>query len=132
MNPGDLRVARVTCGLTGCHPTEVAAVEKSMMTHGGHAVGRRALQQRRVPDQACRGSARATDPTARPSALQTVPPPTPEEIVKKGVLPFLDPLPRFEVGQPGNILRVFERGQRKPLEIGLPIVDEDPAGRPTG
>ena len=41
--------------------------------------------------------------------------------MKKGVLAFLDPLPRFEVGQPGNVLRVFERGQQKPLEIGVPI-----------
>ena len=29
------------------------------------------------------------------------------------MLPFLDPLPRWEVTQPGNVLRVFERGGRK-------------------
>ena len=44
--------------------------------------------------------------------MQTVPPPTAAEIREQGVLPFLDPLPRFEVSQPGNILRVFERGGR--------------------
>jgi len=32
-----------------------------------------------------------------PQRLLTVPPPTDDEIKKKGVLPFLDPLPRFEI-----------------------------------
>src|SRR5204863_1824761 len=46
------------------------------------------------------------------------------------------PLPRFEIGQPSNILRVFERGQKTPLQIGLPApgapglgLDDEP-GRP--
>jgi len=34
VNPGDLRVARRTCGPNGCHPSEVATVEKSMMKTG--------------------------------------------------------------------------------------------------
>ena len=37
-----------------------------------------------------------------------------------GVLPYLDPLPRFVIGQPSNILRIFEKGGEKPLELGLP------------
>ena len=64
-----------------------------------------------------------------PERVLTLPPPTLEETLKKGVLAWLDPLPRFEVGQPGNVLRVFERGQQRPLEIGVPFVDEAP-GRP--
>jgi hypothetical protein len=32
VNPGDLRVAGLTCG--GCHPSEVRRVRKSMMGHG--------------------------------------------------------------------------------------------------
>src|SRR5262249_1705361 len=32
VNPGDLRVAIRTCGPKGCHPSEVAQVDKSMMT----------------------------------------------------------------------------------------------------
>src|SRR5207245_2859583 len=55
--------------------------------------------------------------------------PTPEETLRKGILPFLDPLPRFEVGQPSNVLRVFERGQQRQLELGVPFVDEAP-GKP--
>src|SRR5207244_4928549 len=34
LNPGDLRVADQTCGARSCHPTEVARVRQSMMTHG--------------------------------------------------------------------------------------------------
>ncbi len=47
----------------------------------------------------------------------------------KGILSFLDPLPRWEISQPGNILRVFERGGKRRLETGLPDRDEDP-GKP--
>ncbi|MEO8498557.1 MAG: hypothetical protein ABI614_26135, partial [Planctomycetota bacterium] len=32
VNPGDLRVAHISCGQ--CHPNETLAVKKSMMTHG--------------------------------------------------------------------------------------------------
>src|SRR5207244_4262701 len=34
VNPGDLRVAHISCGTTGCHPNEVLQNRKSMMTHG--------------------------------------------------------------------------------------------------
>ena len=53
----------------------------------------------------------------------------PEEAEKKGVLPYLDPLPRFEVSQPGNVLRFFERGGRFRPEVGIPERLEEP-GRP--
>ena len=48
---------------------------------------------------------------------------------RKGVVPYLDPLPRFEISQPGNVLRIFERGGRFLPEIGIPERLEDP-GRP--
>lgn len=128
VNPGDLRVARVTCGTVGCHPSEVAAVEKSMMTHGAMLWGAALYNNGAFPLKIPRFG-ESYSPEGIPQRLQTVPPPTREEIFKKGVLPYLDPLPRFEVGQPGNILRIFERGQRRPFDIGVPIVDEEP-GRP--
>ncbi len=34
VNPGDLRVAHISCGTVGCHPREVLQNRKSMMTHG--------------------------------------------------------------------------------------------------
>ena len=65
----------------------------------------------------------------RPQRLQTVPPPSRFEMEHKGVVPFLDPLPRFEASQPGNVLRIFERGRREPQEIGIPNSLELP-GKP--
>jgi len=64
-----------------------------------------------------------------PQRMQTVPTPTAEETARRGVVPFLDPLPRFEASQPANILRIFERGRRDSQEIGLPNPFEDP-GKP--
>ena len=59
----------------------------------------------------------------------TFPPPTAEEIAKKGILPYLDPLERWEISQPGNVLRVFERGGKSKPELGNPSLEEDP-GKP--
>ena len=56
-------------------------------------------------------------------------PVTPEETRRHGLLPFLEPLPQFPISQPGNILRIFEKGGEAPLQLGLPNPDEDP-GRP--
>jgi hypothetical protein len=128
VNPGDLRVARATCGTMGCHPTEVAAVEKSMMTTGALLWAAIPYNNGSFPLKLGRFG-ESYGPEGLPRRVQTVPPPTPEEMTKKGVLPYVDPLPRFEIGQMGNILRVFERGQRRPLELGVPAIDEEP-GRP--
>jgi LVIVD repeat len=128
VNPGDFRVARATCGTQGCHPAEVAANEKSMMTTGAMLWGAIPYNNGSFPLKIPRFG-ESYGPEGIPQRVQTVPPPTQEETFKKGVLPYLDPLPRFEIGQPGNMLRIFERGQRRPFEIGLPILDEDP-GRP--
>jgi hypothetical protein len=64
----------------------------------------------------------------RPLRIQTVPPPTEFERLR-GVIPFLDPLPRYEATQPGNILRIFERGGKFRPEPALPNPREEP-GRP--
>ncbi len=128
VNPGDLRVARRTCGPGGCHPSEVAAVEKSMMKTGPMLWAAAMYNNGGYPLKRPRFG-EAYGPDGLPQRVLTLPPPTVDEVVKKGVLAWLDPLPRFEVGQPGNVLRVFERGQQKPLEIGIPFLDEVP-GRP--
>ena len=57
------------------------------------------------------GSRRAPRPTRRSRREQTR---------LEGVLPFLQPLFRWELSQPGNVLRIFERGGRRPLETGNP------------
>src|SRR6185295_13289913 len=129
VNPGDLRVARLSCGTTECHGSEVHAVGKSMMATGAMLWGAALYNNGSFPLKNYRfGESYAADGT--PQRLQTVPQPSPDETKKKGVLPYLDPLPRWEISQMGNILRTFERGGRKVPEVGLPIPEELP-GKPT-
>jgi hypothetical protein len=126
VNPGDLRVADHACG--SCHAAEVQRVRTSMMTHGAMLWGAALYNNGALPEKTPRfGESYSRDGT--PQRLQTWPPPTAEETAKKGVLPFLDPIERWEISQPGNVLRVFERGGRKKGEIGNPAREDDP-GRP--
>lgn len=126
VNPGDLRVAEFTCG--GCHAKEVLQVRKSMMTHGCMLWGAALYNNGAVPFKQPRyGESYSMHGT--PQRMQNVPQPTPEEISYKSLLPYLDPLPRFEISQPGNVLRIFERGGRFMPEVGIPERLEEP-GRP--
>ncbi len=126
VNPGDLRVAHIACGQ--CHQTEILQVRKSMMTHGCMLWGAALYNNGAVPDKWSRYG-ESYSMHGAPQRLQTVPPPTPQETAEKGILPYLDPLPRFQLTQPGNVLRTFERGGRFKLEPGIPETKEEP-GRP--
>ncbi|MEA2502064.1 MAG: hypothetical protein QOD01_2175, partial [Actinomycetota bacterium] len=128
INPGDLRVAHLSCGTVNCHPNEVLQNRMSMMTHGAMLWGSALYNNGSFPLKQSRfGESYSMNGT--PQRLQTVPPPDDWEIKVKGVVPFLDPLPHFEASQPGNILRIFERGGKLPGEIGIPNPFED-NGRP--
>jgi len=128
VNPGDLRVAEKTCGSSGCHADEVRKVQSSMMTHGAMLWGAALYNNGAFPLKTPHFG-ESYGPDGKPQRLMTFPPPTVEEIEKKGVLPVLLPLERWEISQPGNVLRVFERGGRKRPEIGNPDPEEDP-GKP--
>ena len=126
VNPGDLRVAGKACGL--CHAKEVKDVGHSMMRHGAMLWGAALYNNGAIPQKNPRyGQAYAPDGTAL--RLLSPTPVTPEDTLKFGVLPFLDPLPRFAIGQPSNILRIFEKGGEKQLQLGIPTTTE-PAGKP--
>jgi len=128
VDPGDLRVAAETCGGNGCHASEVRKVKTSMMTHGGMLWGAALYNNGSFPLKNARfGESYSSD--GQPQALFTIPTPTPEETRTKGVVPELTPLERWEISQPGNILRVFERGGEKKGEIGNPNREEE-SGRP--
>jgi len=128
VNPGDLGVAEKTCGTSGCHTAEVRKVQTSMMTHGAMLWGAALYNNGAVPFKTPHfGESYASDGT--PQRLMTFPAPTPDEITKKGILTYLDPIERWEVSPPGNVLRVFERGGRGKPEVGNPSLEEDP-GKP--
>ncbi len=129
INPGDLRVAKETCGT--CHATQTAAVPRSTMTTSAifwSAVGYANGLIGQKP--AFLGESYNRD--GKPQVLLPAWPPTPEQKAK-GALPQLVPLPRWEIFQPGEYFRAFERGGASnntiPPEIGNPAPTEE-AGRP--
>ena len=126
MNPGDLRVAHIACGQ--CHANEVLQLRKSMMTHGCMLWGAAIYNNGGSPTK-WSSYGESYSMQGKPQRLQTVPAPSQYDIDYKGILPYLDPLPRFEASQPANILRIFERGGRFRPEIGIPERTEEP-GRP--
>jgi hypothetical protein len=128
VNPGDLRVTALTCGQAGCHVAEAQAVRTSMMTHGAMLWGAALYNNGGFPLKNPHFG-ESYGPDGTPQRLRSWPPPTPEETRTKGILPYLDPLQRWEIAQPGNVLRVFERGGSKKGEVGNPKIEEDP-GKP--
>jgi hypothetical protein len=126
VNPGDLRVVAKTCAGAACHDAESKNVARSMMTHGAMLWGAALYNN---------GSFHLKDPrfgesysaSGNPQTLlQTA---TEEERRRRGLLALLDPIPRWEISQPGNVLRVFERGGKRRLEVALPDKEEEP-GKP--
>jgi len=126
VNPGDLRVAQQACG--ECHAKIINNVGHSMMNHGAMLWGAALYNNGAVPFKDPRyGQAYGLDGV--PLMLRSPIPVSPEMTLRNGILPFLTPLPRFEIGQPSNLLRVFERGGERQVEIGNPNAFEPP-GRP--
>ena len=111
-NPGDLRIADQTCGRKNCHVTEVAKVRTSLMTHGAFLWGAALYNNGGFPlKRALFGESYSREGIAQ--KLVAVPPPSASEMMLKAMLPELYPLPQFEATQPGNTLRVFERGDER-------------------
>lgn len=129
VNPGDLRVANEACG--SCHAQEVLNVQKSMMTTSTLLWGGAAYQNGIVSTKHYLfGESYSRDGVQQ--RINTVPAPTEEEL-SRGVLPFVLPLPRWEISQVTDKFRAFERGGRipriNPSEIGIPNPLDEP-GRP--
>ncbi len=129
VNPGDLRVAAETCG--PCHASQVAAVRRSPMTTSSIFWAAAAYANGILPvKSALFGESYTRD--GRAAAIEPAAPPSEGERAR-GALERLLPLPRWEVVQPGEYFRAFERGgilQPSAFpEIGNPS-PLDEAGRP--
>jgi len=112
INPGDLRAVDQTCGQSSCHKEIAYKVKHSLMTHGAFLWGVVLYNNGAYPYKNSEfGESYNSQGVAQ--RLFTVPPPTPEETRFKGIIPTLWPLPQFEYTQPGNTLRVFERGDNR-------------------
>jgi hypothetical protein len=126
VNPGDLRVSQQTCG--ACHATESSAVARSMMSNGAMLWGAALYNNGSFPLKDPRFAESYSEQGGAQTLLQ-VPAPTRADTQYKGILPLLQPIPPWNISQPGNVLRVFERGGRRRLEVGLPDREEEP-GKP--
>jgi hypothetical protein len=125
INPGDLRIASKTCGVSGCHAPEVQKVRTSMMSHGAMLWGAALYNNGAFPFKTPHfGESYSYD--GKPQRMVSFPTPTADEMRQKGVLADLQPLQRWEISQPGNVLRIFERGGKAKPEIGNPDLDEMP------
>jgi hypothetical protein len=126
VNPSDYRVARESCG--ACHLEVIEAAERSLMATGAMLWGGAAYNNGIVPfKNYLFGEAYTRD--GQPARI--VSPGTPHGTVTpeqrdRGALPFLYPLPSWQVIPPGDVFRVFERGGRNINtqfpEIGLPNI----------
>jgi hypothetical protein len=122
VNPGDLRIADRTCGVAGCHEKEVSYVDTSMMKHGA-LLWEAALYNNGgfMYKNARFGESYTKE--GQPERLYPVNPISEDEawdkMILKGMVPYLDPLPRWNITQPGNVLRVFEHGEDRLSLRGL-------------
>ena len=126
VNPSDMRAAPVACGR--CHDALIRNVQKGSMTNSAQVYSTALYNNASVPFKDALFAENYT-PRGEPQIIRTIPAPTPEETRLKGILPALVPFPRFEIGQPGNIFRVFERGGGPKSELGNPN-REDVPGQP--
>jgi len=134
VNPGDLRVVPETCGTDSCHGPIVNAVPKSLMATSTMLWGGAAYNNGIIPlKRYIFGESYSRDGIAQ--RVNTVPEPTTAEL-ERGVLPFIVPLPLWNVAQPPDPLRAFERGGRvdrsTPSEVGNPNLGPflDEPGKP--
>lgn len=108
INPGDFRAAVQSCGVTGCHPKEVATNRKSIMGHSAMVPGSALYNNGAVPNKIYRwGEVYGED--GKPQRAYSWPRPTEEDVIKRGILPWIDPLPRFEITQPDFNFRILEK-----------------------
>ena len=126
VNPGDLRAAKKACGL--CHGDIVERAGNSMMNHGAMLWNAAAYNNGSIDSKnAIVGQGYGAD--GIPLQLKNPFKPTAEQTRLSGILETLYPLPRFNLSQPGNIFRIFEKGGLDSLSLGVPTPDEPP-GKP--
>ena len=117
VNPGDLRVAEQACGL--CHQNSLQHVASNMMTTGQVLWGA-ALYNNGSFSKKNYVFGQAYGRDGAPLKIISPTDVTPEMTRRNGVLPFLLPLPRFNLSEPGNLLRIFEKGGLNPPELANP------------
>ncbi len=129
VNPGDLRVADQSCG--GCHDSIVKAVQTSLMTTAAMFWEGASYNNGILPNKiAFLGESYDIDGLPQEIHTHNY---SLGNLKNKWVLPKLLPMPQWEVTEPGDVFRVFERGglfvNTQFPEIGNPNLLEEP-GKP--
>jgi hypothetical protein len=129
VNPSDLRVAEISCG-GACHGDYIKRLQKSAMTNSPQVYSTALYNNGSLPTKTAIIGENYS-PSGEPQIARTIPPPTAEETRKEGIIPFLLPFPRFEIGQPLSVAfwRPVERGGGPKSELGNPN-REDVPGQP--
>lgn len=126
VNPSDLRTAPTVCGR--CHEPIVRSVQKGPMVNSAQVYSTALYNNASSPFKDALFVENYT-PRGEPQIIRTIPAPSAEDTRLRGILPIFYPLPRFEIGQPGNVFRVWERGGGPKSELGNPN-REDVPGQP--
>jgi hypothetical protein len=124
LNPSDLRVARQACG--ACHMQEIVASQRSLMATGAMLWGGAAYNNGILDDKHYITGEAYTE-TGQNAKIVSMTAPDPA-MRTKGILPYLLPLPPWEVTPPGDIFRIFERGGRIIGSQFPDIGDPNPSG----
>lgn len=103
VNPGDLRVARESCG--ACHLEIIERVERSLMATGAMFWGGASYNNGILPwKRYVLGEAYTAE--GEPAKIASRAPPT-AEMAERGVIPQLLPLPAWETVAPADNFRIF-------------------------
>jgi hypothetical protein len=115
VNPGDLRVVEKTCA--PCHADIVHDVSHSMMRHGAMLWGAALYNNGgSLSGEKLSLTARLTLPTASRCVWKVAGSRhAGDDAALTAFCRSFDPLPRFDISQPGNILRIFELGGESQL-----------------
>jgi hypothetical protein len=125
VNPGDLRIARESCG--ACHLDQIAKVERSLMATGAMLWGGASYNNGILPFKRYVLGEAYTREGAAAIVKNLIPPD--ERMLAKGILPQIIPLPAWEVIPPGDVFRIFERGGRNIVNLFPEIGNPNSVGR---
>jgi hypothetical protein len=107
INPGDYRHCDKTCGTAGCHPQEVEFNRKSIMAHSAMVPGS-GTYNNGIANSKLYAFGEVYGYNGKAQKIWSNPAPTPEDTLKRGIIPTISPLPHFEIIPPGNIFRILE------------------------
>jgi hypothetical protein len=124
VNPSDYRIVREACG--ACHLPIIEAAERSIMATGAMLWGGASYNNGILPfKHYILGESYSREGEATTLLGPVVPD---EDMIAKGVIEKLYPLPSWQTTPPGDVFRVFERGGRNIVNLFPETAAPQPVG----